>query len=233
MRVERGILLMTAKGGGAKGMPSTKRPVEITLLPGTEECCIRLKCGVSQSKDYDVLVGMELLYKVGATICTWQEKLLYRTQYWDPESSVGTLPVHFVKQEPRAAYRAEEVDLPKELDNWTWQEYAEEGQRRIEQYEGERRATDLKERVSKTWCLDGALCILELYGGIGTGLTAALKARCFVGRWIHVEKDPVVRKMARHHSLKLLEEYPQQMLITTIPTEEEVTVHDVRDITEQ
>ncbi|CAI7774579.1 unnamed protein product [Closterium sp. NIES-54] len=114
-----------------------------------------------------------------------------------------------------------------------YQEYAEEGQKRIEQYEEGRRASDLKERVSKTWCLDGALCILELYGGIGTGLAAALKAGCFMGRWIHVEKDPVVRKVARHHVLKLQEEYPQQMLITAFPTEEEVTVHDVRDITEQ
>ncbi|CAI7836720.1 unnamed protein product, partial [Closterium sp. NIES-54] len=95
------------------------------------------------------------------------------------------------------------------------------------------RVTDLKERVSKTWCLDGALYILELYKGIGTGLAATLKAGCFVGRWIYVERDPIVRKMARHHTLKLLEEYLKQMFITAIPTKEEVTMHDVRDIIEQ
>ncbi|CAI7750141.1 unnamed protein product [Closterium sp. NIES-54] len=186
-----------------------------------------------RSEDYDVLVGMELLYKVGATICTWQEKVLYWVQYWDPESSVRTLPVRFVKQEPRVAYRAEETDLTHELDDWTWQEYAEEGQRRIEMHEGGRQSTNLKERVCRTWCLEGSLCILELYGGIGNELAAALKAGCFVGRWLHVERDPVVRKMARNYALKLLEEYPQQMLITTIPLEEEATVHDVQDIAEQ
>ncbi|CAI7860349.1 unnamed protein product, partial [Closterium sp. NIES-54] len=76
-------------------------------------------------------------------------------------------------------------------------------------------------------CLEGSLCILELYRAIGTGLAAALKAGCFVGRWLHVEKDPVMRKMAQNHALKLQEEYPQQMLITAISLEEEVTVHDV------
>ncbi|CAI7784301.1 unnamed protein product, partial [Closterium sp. NIES-54] len=150
-------------------------PIEVVLLPGTEkECCIRLNCGVSESEDYDILVGMELLYRVGATICTWQEKVLYRVQYWDPESSVGTLGIKF-----------------------------------------------------------SAVCILELYGGIGTGLATALKAGCFIRKWVHVEKDPVVRRMARHHALKLLEDYPQQMLSTAISAEEEATVDDVRDITEE
>ncbi|CAI7859113.1 unnamed protein product [Closterium sp. NIES-53] len=100
-------------------------------------------------------------------------------------------------------------------------------------HEGGRQSTNLKERVCRTWCLEGSLCILELYGGIGNELAAALKAGCFVGRWLHVERDPVVRKMARNYALKLLEEYPQQMLITTIPLEEEATVHDVQDIAEQ
>ncbi|CAI7898460.1 unnamed protein product [Closterium sp. NIES-53] len=100
-------------------------------------------------------------------------------------------------------------------------------------HEGGRQSTDLKERVCRTWCMECSLCIVELYGGIGTGLAAALKAGCFVGRWLHVERDPFVRKMARNYALKLLEEYPQQMLITAIPLEEEVTVHNVWDITEQ
>ncbi|CAI7851725.1 unnamed protein product, partial [Closterium sp. NIES-54] len=108
--IERGILL-TVKGGQPKWMPRTKRPIEVVVLPGTEkECCIQLQCGVSDSEDYDVLVGMELLYRVGATICTWQEKVLYHVQYWDPESAVGTLPMKFVKQEPWEAYQAQKKD---------------------------------------------------------------------------------------------------------------------------
>ncbi|CAI7926729.1 unnamed protein product [Closterium sp. NIES-54] len=91
----------------------------------------------------------------------------------------------------------------------------------------------LKERISRVWALESALCVLELYGGIGTGLAAALKAGCFIRKWEHVEKDHMVRRMARHHALKLLEDYPQQMLSTAIPAEEEATVDDVRDITEE
>ncbi|CAI7868413.1 unnamed protein product [Closterium sp. NIES-54] len=77
------------------------------------------------------------------------------------------------------------------------------------------------------------MCVLELYGGIGTGLAAGLKAGCFIRKWVHVEKDRVVCRMARHHALKLLKDYPQQMLSTAIPAQEEETVDDVRDIIEE
>ncbi|CAI7895429.1 unnamed protein product [Closterium sp. NIES-53] len=181
---------------------------------------------------------MELLYRVGATICTWQEKVLYRVQYWDPESSVGMIPVKFVRQEPREAYQAQKKDLSGELNDWSWEKYAQEYEGRTERRVKGEDPPSLKERISRVWALESALCVLELcvlelYGGIGSGLAAALKAGGFIRKWVHVEKDPVVRRMARHHALKLLEDYPQQMLSTAIPAEEEATVDDVRDITEE
>ncbi|CAI7904587.1 unnamed protein product [Closterium sp. NIES-54] len=232
--IERGILLMTAEGGEPKWMPKTRRPVEVVLLPGTEkECCIRLQCGVSESEDYDVLVRMELLYRIGATICTWQEKVLFRVQYWDPESSVGTLLVRFVRQEPREAYQAQRKDLTEELEDWPWERYEEEYERRIERRTLGQGLPDLKEWVNRVQALNVPICILELYGGIGTGLAAVLRAGCMVKKWIHVERDPAVRQMARHYAELLREEYPDQMWEDALPYESESEVHDVRDISER
>ncbi|CAI7820824.1 unnamed protein product [Closterium sp. NIES-53] len=91
----------------------------------------------------------------------------------------------------------------------------------------------LAESIMWVWALESTLCVMELYGGIRTGLAAALKAGCMVRKWIYVEKDPVVRRMATHHAQLLLEEYPQQLLASAIPAEEDATVDDVRDITEE
>ncbi|CAI7911866.1 unnamed protein product, partial [Closterium sp. NIES-53] len=194
---------------------------------------LKLDCGVSESEDYDVLVGMELLYRIRATICTWQEKVLFRMQYWDLESSVGTLPVRFVWQEPREAYQAQRKDLTEELEDWPWERYEEEYERRIERRTFGQGPPDLKERVSRVQALDVPICILELYEGIGTGLAAALRAGCTVKKWIHVERDPAVRQMARHYAELLQEEYPDQMWEDALPYKYESEVHDVRDISER
>ncbi|CAI7799199.1 unnamed protein product [Closterium sp. NIES-53] len=182
---------------------------------------LKLDCGVSESEDYDVLVGMELLYRIRATICTWQEKVLFRMQYWDLESSVGTLPVRFVRQEPREAYQAQRKDLTEELEDWPWERYEEEYERRIERRTFGQGPPDLKERVSRVQALDVPICILELYEGIGIGLAAALRAGCTVKKWIHVERDPAVRQMARHYAELLQEEYPDQMWEDALPYEYE------------
>ncbi|CAI7857154.1 unnamed protein product [Closterium sp. NIES-54] len=218
-------------GGGPTAWES-KKQVDQALSSVESEYMALFRC------HYDILVGMELLYRVGATICTWQEKVLYRVQYWDPESSVGMIPVKFVRQEPREAYQAQKKDLSGELNDWSWEKYAQEYEGRTERRVKGEDPPSLKERISRVWALESALCVLELcvlelYGGIGSGLAAALKAGGFIRKWVHVEKDPVVRRMARHHALKLLEDYPQQMLSTAIPAEEEATVDDVRDITEE
>ncbi|CAI7844974.1 unnamed protein product [Closterium sp. NIES-54] len=150
---------------------------------------LKLDCGVSESEDYDVLVGMELLYRIRATICTWQEKVLFRMQYWDLESSVGTLPVRFVRQEPREAYQAQRKDLTEELEDWPWERYEEEYERRIERRTFGQGPPDLKERVSRVQALDVPICILELYEGIGIGLAAALRA----GYLAEDKREPVKR----------------------------------------
>ncbi|CAI7796811.1 unnamed protein product [Closterium sp. NIES-54] len=175
---------------------------------------------------------MELLYCVRATICIWQEKVLYRVQYLDPESSVVTLSVRFVRQDPREAYQARKQDLSEELDEWPWERHREEYERRVERLTARQEPPPLTETISLVWTLKGSIYIVELYGGVGSDLAAALRAGCLIKKWIHVERDPVLRKMARHHVLLLAKEYPNQLWETAIPSETEGAVHDVRDITE-
>ncbi|CAI7864534.1 unnamed protein product [Closterium sp. NIES-54] len=113
--VKKGMLVMTAEGGEPKWMPCTRTPIEVTLLPGGEhETKIRMKCGISESEDFDVLVGTELVYAVGMTICTWTEKVEFWTRYWKKEGPLGELPVRFVKVEPKRAYQAAEGPPPVE-----------------------------------------------------------------------------------------------------------------------
>ncbi|GJP68257.1 hypothetical protein CLOP_g24981 [Closterium sp. NIES-67] len=46
--IKKGMLIMTAEGGPPKWIPSTKEPLEITLLPGQEqETRIRVQCGIT------------------------------------------------------------------------------------------------------------------------------------------------------------------------------------------
>ncbi|GJP35688.1 hypothetical protein CLOM_g1207 [Closterium sp. NIES-68] len=72
--IGKGMRMMTAEGGPPKWMPCTKEPLEITLLLGEEgETKIRVQCGL--------LAGMELVYKVGAQICMWEEKMQFRGKY--------------------------------------------------------------------------------------------------------------------------------------------------------
>ncbi|CAI7885690.1 unnamed protein product [Closterium sp. NIES-54] len=56
------------------------------------------------------------------------------------------------------------------------------------------------------------LTVVELFGGIGTGLAAVLKVGCRVNKRVLVEIEPVVHCMAMQHVKKLREHYPSQLL---------------------
>ncbi|CAI7834231.1 unnamed protein product [Closterium sp. NIES-53] len=104
--VAEGYLLMTADKGEAKWMPKTRQSMALMLNPGTlEQYTLRVYCGVSESEDFVVLIGVEYLFGIGATICMWEEKVQYRVRYWEDDGPIGMLPVQFVRREPREAYQ--------------------------------------------------------------------------------------------------------------------------------
>ncbi|CAI7818818.1 unnamed protein product [Closterium sp. NIES-54] len=186
--VSKGILIMTADAGAPKWMPCTREPIEITLRPGEKgETKIRVQCGLTESEDYDILLGMELLFKIGTMICTWEEQVLYRPDFREEGKELSELPVRFVKTEPKKAWRAE-------------------GGRK----ESLRGGSSEKENVTAS--LDQySITLVELFGGLGAGLAAALEAGLKVEKWVYVELDPEVRKMAWNHALMLQQQYPVQL----------------------
>ncbi|CAI7741424.1 unnamed protein product, partial [Closterium sp. NIES-53] len=66
--------------------------------------------------------------------------------------------------------------------------------------------SEVSEAVLGTEEQDG---LVELFGGIGAGLAAVLRAGVAVKEWIYVEKDGQVRKMAERHAKRLQKEHPE------------------------
>jgi hypothetical protein len=60
---------------------------------------------------------------------------------------------------------------------------------------------------------DDGIVLLELFGGIGTGLAAVLQARIKVQRYVYVDTDEAARQVAKHHSQGLCVRFPE--LLTT------------------
>ncbi|CAI7891551.1 unnamed protein product [Closterium sp. NIES-54] len=174
---------------------------------------------------------MDLLYRrIGATICTWQEKVLYRAQYWRNNISAGTLLVHFMKREPLEAFQARLAEMSEQLEDWSWKQYVLE--RETWKAEEERGSCPLALPPCLTdlgW-LQEPLTIVELFRGIGTGLAAALKSGCRGRNWVLVEIDSVVRRMAMHHLRSLKSLYPSQLLLGVETEAEEDMVHDIREV---
>ncbi|CAI7850249.1 unnamed protein product [Closterium sp. NIES-54] len=209
--VERGLLIMTAEGGAPKWMPCTKEPIKITLQPGEKgETKIRVQCGMTESDDYDIVLGMELLFRVGATICTWEKRVQYRTERWREGSELGKLPVRFIKTEPKRAWRAGAV-------------------------RGERKKWDVESALAGMGAKlsEYSVTLVELFGGIGAGLAAALEAGLEVKKWLYIEIDPEVRKMAWSHVRSLQERYPAQLRKEVIVEAMKREHWDVREISRQ
>ncbi len=58
------------------------------------------------------------------------------------------------------------------------------------------------------------ITLLELFGGISTGLEAFLQARMVVGRYFYVDIDPIARQVATSRMMEFTAKFPQQF--TTI-----------------
>ncbi|CAI7743847.1 unnamed protein product [Closterium sp. NIES-54] len=177
-----------------------------------------MKCGISESEEFDVLVGTELVYAVGMTICTWTEKVEFRTRCWKKEGPLGELPVRFVKVEPKRAYQAVEGPPPVEQGGPP----GLGGAPRMKRMDKPQQQSDWQQPIH----------LVELFGGIGAGLSAVVRNGIAVRRWTYVEKEPVVRRMAEHHAMKLQAEYPELLSERVIREAMGGTTHDVKEISE-
>ena len=57
-------------------------------------------------------------------------------------------------------------------------------------------------------CPQGGICVLDLFGGISTGLAAILQAGIQVKKYVYVEKDETARRVSLHHITQLVQRYP-------------------------
>jgi hypothetical protein len=60
------------------------------------------------------------------------------------------------------------------------------------------------------------IVLLELFGGIGTGLAAVLQAGIKVKRYVYVDIDDAARQVAKHHSRGLRVWFPELLTTTTL-----------------
>ncbi|CAI7905126.1 unnamed protein product [Closterium sp. NIES-54] len=221
-QVAKGMLVMTAEGGEPKWMPYTRTPIELTLLPGGEhETRIRIKCGISESEGFDVLVGTEMVFAVGMSICTWTEKVEFQTRYWKKEGPLGQLLVQFVKVEPKRAYQASAREALERQQIG--------GQVGTEEIKGGPRMK-LMDAPRKQSVWQQPIRLVELFGGIGAGLAAVVKNGIAVQQWIYVEQVPEVRKMAEHHAWRSQAKFPGLLSAEVIWDAMGSTLHDVSQV---
>ncbi|CAI7734670.1 unnamed protein product [Closterium sp. NIES-53] len=223
-QVAKGMLVLTVEGGEPKWMPCTRTPIELTLLPGGEhETRIRIKCGISESEDFDVLVGTEMVFAMGMSICTWTEKVEFRTRYWKKEGPLGQLPVQFVKVEPKRAYQASAREASERQQTG--------GQVGTEEIRAGPRMK-LMDAPGKQSDWQQPNRLVELFGGIGARLAAVVKNGIAVQQWIYVEQALEVRKMAKHHAWRLQAEFPELLSAEVIRDAMGRSLHDVSQVTE-
>jgi hypothetical protein len=64
--------------------------------------------------------------------------------------------------------------------------------------------------------LDDGIVLLELFGGIGTGLAAVLQAGIKIQRYVYVDTDEAARQVAKYHSRGLRIWFPELLTTTAI-----------------
>ncbi len=53
------------------------------------------------------------------------------------------------------------------------------------------------------------ICVLDLFGGISTGLAAVLQAGILVRKYLYVERDETTRRVSSRHLALLMRRYPE------------------------
>jgi hypothetical protein len=74
--------------------------------------------------------------------------------------------------------------------------------------------------------VDG-IVLLELFGGIGSGLVAVLQAGLKAKRYIYVDVDEAAKQVAKRHSRRLRTQFPELLATSAIKTSFSTLVRDI------
>jgi hypothetical protein len=53
------------------------------------------------------------------------------------------------------------------------------------------------------------ICVLDLFGGISTGLAIVLQVGIPIQKYLYVERDETMRRVLSHHLSLLMQRYPE------------------------
>jgi hypothetical protein len=74
---------------------------------------------------------------------------------------------------------------------------------------------------------EDGIVLLELFGGIGSGLVAVLQAGLKIKRYIYVDVDEAAREVAKRHSRRLRTQFPELLATSAIKTSFCMLVGDI------
>jgi hypothetical protein len=60
------------------------------------------------------------------------------------------------------------------------------------------------------------ICVLDLFGGINTGLVTLPQTSIPVQKYLYVERDETTRRVSMHHLALLMQRYPELLLRSAI-----------------
>jgi hypothetical protein len=74
---------------------------------------------------------------------------------------------------------------------------------------------------------EDGIVLLELFGGIGSGLVPVLQAGLKIKRYIYVDVDEATRQVAKRHSWRLRTQFPKLLATSAIKTSFSTLVGDI------
>ncbi len=60
------------------------------------------------------------------------------------------------------------------------------------------------------------ICVLDLFGGISTGLATVLQASILVRKYLYVERNETAKRVSSRHLALLMRQYPELLSRSTI-----------------
>ncbi|BBN19983.1 hypothetical protein Mp_8g15430 [Marchantia polymorpha subsp. ruderalis] len=174
---------------------------------------------VTSAESYDVLVGGVVLYPMGFRIDYWTETAAYRPGWQSGDGRLSELP----DVEEVVSFTAA-VTSPLDVPLWSsCQALQLEADSLVKKAWSEASLPAEPEKASADRLVGGSsalsplvttpiaweyssegVCLLDLFGGISTGLAAVLQSGIIVRRYLYVEKDETARRVSSRHVAQLM-----------------------------
>ncbi|CAM6085511.1 unnamed protein product [Calypogeia fissa] len=181
----------------------TKGPLGVTFLPNhpSDASMMKVQTVVTRAESYDVLVGSTVLYPMGFILDYWAERVSFRPGWQSGDGRIAHLPAtFFFNIKPRPKDGVSTLAAFAAMSDIMW---------RGDLLEGNSSAVDvlvMEERPAMY--PEQGIRLLDLFGGINTGLVAVLQAGIKVHQYLYVERNEAARRASIRHVARLMEQYP-------------------------